>query len=67
MVPRKFDNFYACAFDVARIKISVRFIFTHALCVDVSMEVTAAQLRKLRVVDLRKRLQSLELTQSGEN
>ena len=34
----------------------------------VSMEVpTATQLRKLRVVDLRKRLQSLELTQSGED
>ena len=27
---------------------------------------TAAQLRKLRVVDLRKKLQKLELTQSGK-
>ena len=27
---------------------------------------SAAQLRKLRVVDLRKKLQGLELTQSGE-
>ena len=32
-----------------------------------NMEVpTAAELRKLRVVDLRKKLQSLELTQQGE-
>ena len=32
-----------------------------------NMEIpTAAELRKLRVVDLRKKLQSLELTQQGE-
>ena len=49
-------------------------MFARAVRVDVSVRVTmdvevptAAELRKLRVVDLRKRLQSLELTQSGEN
>ena len=48
---------------------AVRVDVSHAY-VRVTMDVevpTAAQLRKLRVVDLRKRLQSLELTQSGEN